>query len=297
MTRADRRRVDGVLLLDKATGLTSNTALMRAKRLYNADKAGHTGTLDPLASGLLPVCFGEAAKFSQFLLDAVKGYRATIRFGVTTTTQDVEGDVVSTRVVAIDRSAVEAVLVKFTGRIRQIPPAFSALKHRGRPHYEYARAGIDVPRPPRDVHIMSLTLAEWSSPIAVVDVECSKGTYVRTLAADIGEALGCGAHLAGLRRVAAGGFRVEDALTLDDIEALSIDARDRALLPVDAMLRDLPMIRIDAASATYLRQGRAVAQAASADALMRAYDAENLLVGVVRAERGSLLPVRLVSTS
>jgi tRNA pseudouridine55 synthase len=297
LTRADRRRVDGVLLLDKAIGITSNTALMRAKRLFNAEKAGHTGTLDPLASGLLPICFGEATKFSQFLLDAVKGYRATIRFGVTTTTQDVEGDVVATRAVAIDRAAIEAVLVKFTGRIRQIPPAFSALKHRGRPHYEYARAGIDVPRPPRDVHILSLTLAEWSPPIAVVDVECSKGTYVRTLAADIGETLGCGAHLAGLRRVAAGGFSVQDAVTLDDIESLSIDARDRALLPVDAMLRALPMIRVDAAGAMHLRQGRAVAQAASADALMRAYDSENMLVGVVRAEAGSLVPVRLVSTS
>jgi tRNA pseudouridine55 synthase len=297
LTRADRRRVDGVLLLDKAIGITSNTALMRAKRLFNAEKAGHTGTLDPLASGLLPICFGEATKFSQFLLDAVKGYRATIRFGLTTTTQDVEGDVVATRAVAIDRAAIEAVLVKFTGRIRQIPPAFSALKHRGRPHYEYARAGIDVPRPPRDVHILSLTLAEWSPPIAAVDVECSKGTYVRTLAADIGETLGCGAHLAGLRRVAAGGFSVQDAVTLDDIESLSIDARDRALLPVDAMLRALPMIRVDAAGAMHLRQGRAVAQAASADALMRAYDSENMLVGVVRAEAGSLVPVRLVSTS
>ena len=166
--KVPRRRVDGVLLLDKPSGITSNTALMRVKRIYRAEKAGHTGTLDPLASGLLPVCFGEATKFARFLLEAAKRYRASVRFGITTTTLDAEGEVVETRDVTIDRARVEAVLPRFTGRIRQVPPAFSALKHQGRSHYEYARAGIDVPRVSRDVGVeRSSWIAESSASIAL----------------------------------------------------------------------------------------------------------------------------------
>jgi len=198
-TRRIRRRVDGVLLLDKPSGLSSNAALQRARRAFDAEKAGHTGTLDPLASGLLPLCFGEATKFAQFLLDATKRYTATVRFGVTTATGDAEGEVLEMRPVTLARSDVEAVLPDFTGRLSQVPPAYSALKFEGRSHYEYARAGIDVPRPPRDIEILEISLRAWTAPDAVLDVTCSKGTYIRVLAEDIGRALGCGAHLAGLR--------------------------------------------------------------------------------------------------
>ena len=294
-----RRRVDGVLLLDKPIGITSNTALMRIKRIYRAEKAGHTGTLDPLASGLLPICFGEATKFARFLLEATKRYRATIRFGMTTTTQDAEGDVIEVRAVTIDRAEIETVLPRFTGRIRQVPPAFSALKHRGRSHYEYARAGIDVPRAPREVLIDSLTLLEWSAPCAIVDVACSKGTYVRTLAADIGEALQCGAHLAALRRYAAGGFDIADAVDFERLEALATDdARDRLLLPVDTLLAALPRIVVDDAGAACLRHGRALpGPDVQADGLARVYDAAGRLLGVVRNDARTLVPVRMTAVA
>jgi len=285
-----------VLLLDKPPGITSNTALMRVRRLFNAEKAGHTGTLDPLASGLLPVCFGEATKFARFLLDASKRYRVVVRFGVTTTTQDAEGDVVDTRPVAIGRPDVEAALASFTGNIRQVPPAYSALKHQGRSHYEYARAGIDVPRLPRDVHIAKLALVDWSAPLATLDVECSKGTYMRTLAADLGAALGCGAHVAQLRRTAAGGFVIDDATSFDFLEQASPEARDGVLLPVDALLRTLPRIDVDSIGAAHLRQGRALPNDGDADELLRAYAPTGALLGVVRASGGALLPVRMTSS-
>ena len=284
-----------MLLLDKPSGITSNTALMRVKRIYRAEKAGHTGTLDPLASGLLPICFGEATKFARFLLEAAKRYRATVRFGITTTTQDAEGDVVATHDVTIDRAHVDAALPRFTGRIRQVPPAFSALKHQGRSHYEYARAGVDVPRTARDVDIESLTLLDWSRPFATLDVVCSKGTYVRTLAADLGEALQCGAHLAALRRLAAGGFDVADAVAFERLDALeSDDARDAVLLPVDALIASLPRIVVDDAGAAWLRHGRALPRRdADLEGLARVYDAAGRLLGVVRGESGTLLPVRM----
>lgn len=293
--RPPRRNLDGVLLLDKPSGITSNTALMRVKRIYRAEKAGHTGTLDPLASGLLPVCFGEATKFARFLLEAAKRYRASVRFGITTTTLDAEGEVVETRDVTIDRAQVEAVLPRFTGRIRQVPPAFSALKHQGRSHYEYARAGIDVPRVSRDVDIESLTLLDWSRPYASLDIVCSKGTYVRTLAADLGEALGCGAHLAALRRLAAGGFDVADAVTFERLDALgSDDTRDALLLPVDTLVGSLPRIVVDDAGAAWLRHGRALpGRDADPEGLARVYDGSGRLLGVVRGESRTLMPVRM----
>ena len=293
--RVARRRVDGVLLLDKPSGITSNTALMRVKRIFRAEKAGHTGTLDPLASGLLPICFGEATKFARFLLDAAKRYRASIRFGVTTTTQDAEGDIVDTRVVTTDRAQVEAVLPSFTGRIRQVPPAYSALKHQGRSHYEYARAGIEVPRAPRDITVESLALVDWSAPLVTVDVLCSKGTYVRTLAADIGEALGCGAHLAALRRVASGGFDVADAIDFERLDAVESDAaRGALLLPVDSLVTSLPRIVVDDAGAACLRHGRLLpARDADPEGLARAYDGAGRLLGVVRNEARVLAPVRM----
>ncbi len=245
-----------MLLLDKPTGLTSNSALQRAKRLYRAEKAGHTGTLDPLASGLLPLCFGEATKFAQFLLDAPKRYTATFRFGVTTATGDAEGGVQSTRPVAFTRDDLEAALRRFVGRIAQVPHAYSALKFEGRAYYEYARAGQDIPRVAREVEIHALRLLDYAAPDAVVDVECSKGTYVRVLAEDIGEALGCGAHLAALRRTATGGFDLADAVSLERLEAMTDAERLRALAPA-VVPRRRP-------ARAYARHGRGAALPAGA---------------------------------
>jgi tRNA pseudouridine55 synthase len=293
-TRRPRRRVDGVLLLDKPSGLSSNAALQRARRAFDAEKAGHTGTLDPLASGLLPLCFGEATKFAQFLLDATKRYTATVRFGVTTTTGDAEGQVLAMRPIALARSDVAAVLSDFTGRLTQVPPAYSALKFEGRSHYEYARAGVDVPRPPREIEILDLALLAWNAPDAVLDVTCSKGTYIRVLAEDIGGALGCGAHLAGLRRTATGGFDIADAVTLEQLEAMRADERDAVLLPAATLLRDLPMLRLDAADAGRFRQGAAVLAPGSADGACAAFDGDNLL-GVADVVAGLAQPRRVVA--
>ena len=295
-TRRVRRRVDGVLLLDKPTGLSSNAALQRARRAYDAEKAGHTGTLDPLASGLLPLCFGEATKFAQFLLDATKRYTATVRFGVTTTTGDAEGEVLAMHPVVLARSDVEAILPDFTGRQAQVPHAYSALKFEGRSHYEYARAGIDVPRPAREIEIMDLRLLDWQSPDAVLDVLCSKGTYVRVLAEDIGTELGCGAHLAGLRRTATGGFGIDAAVTLEALEAMDDAARDGILLPVATLLRDLPPLRLAAADAARFRQGGAVPAPGLGDGACAAFAGEELL-GVADAAAGLAQPRRVVAAT
>jgi tRNA pseudouridine55 synthase len=288
-----RRRIDGVLLLDKPSGITSNAALSRVKRLYGAKKAGHTGTLDPLASGLLPICFGSATRFAQVLLDADKRYLATIRFGVTTTTLDAEGDVVTAKTPAFSRAELESALVRFTGAIQQIPPAHSALKFEGRPHYEYARRGVDVPRPARHVTIHALSLADSSMPDAIVDVHCSKGTYVRTLAADLGDALGCGAHLAALRRTATGPFAIAAAITFEDLERMDEQARIAALLSSDASLAGIPKLVLDSHTAVAVIQGRRPI-ASTPDGRYRLYgpDAEFVGVGDVADER--LVAVRLV---
>jgi tRNA pseudouridine55 synthase len=294
--------VDGVLLLDKPSGVTSNAALMRVKRGYHAEKAGHTGTLDPLASGLLPICLGEATKFARFLLEAGKRYVATVRFGITTTTHDAEGDVVETWPVAIDRAAIEAVLPAFTGLIRQVPPAYSALKFEGKPYYDYARRGIAIPRAAREVGVHELRLLEWNAPDAVVEVECSKGTYVRALAADLGEALGCGAHLAALRRTATGGFDVQTAVPLDAVEAMSEPQRDACLLPTSVLVAHLPRIELDGARARAFLNGRAVhAEAAmpaggipSAAGPRAVYGPDGLL-GVGEVHDGLARPRRLLS--
>ncbi|HEX6945073.1 MAG TPA: tRNA pseudouridine(55) synthase TruB [Casimicrobiaceae bacterium] len=263
--RIERRPVDGVLLLDKPVGISSNTALQHARRLYRAEKAGHTGTLDPLASGLLPLCFGEATKFAQYLLDARKRYTATIRFGATTTTGDSEGEVRQVRPVTFGPEALAAALARFTGPLMQVPPAYSALKFEGRPHYEYARAGQEVPRAPRAVEIHALRLVSWTSPDAVVDVECSKGTYVRVLAEDLGEALGCGAHLAGLRRTATGGFALDDAVTFAQLEAVDEAARDARLLPAAVLVGALPRAEVAPADAARFRQGQPAPSPGAAD--------------------------------
>jgi tRNA pseudouridine55 synthase len=232
-----RRPVHGVLLLDKPLGLSSNDALQKAKWLLRAEKAGHTGTLDPLATGVLPLCFGAATKFSQLHLDADKRYHALARLGFTTTTGDAEGAVLQQRPVAVTLADVERVCALFRGPIRQVPPMYSALKKDGRALYDYARAGIEVERPARDVTIHAL-VAQLDAQQALLhlDVTCSKGTYIRTLAEDIGEALGCGAHLGALRRVATGDFGLAHSVTLEHLAAMTEGERLACLLPVDALL-------------------------------------------------------------
>jgi tRNA pseudouridine55 synthase len=242
--RIARRAVHGVLLLDKPLGLSSNDALQKAKRLYRAEKAGHTGTLDPLATGLLPLCFGAATKFSQASLDADKAYRATLWLGRTTTTGDAEGEVLCERAANVSREQVEAACARFVGAITQVPPMHSALKHEGRTLYSLARAGIEVERAPRAVTIHAIEIVDLAQDRLTLDVRCTKGTYIRTLAEDIGEALGCGAHLAALRRTASGGLTLAKAHSLEELAALDEAARDALLLPADAPLADWPEVRL-----------------------------------------------------
>ncbi|AOK52582.1 tRNA pseudouridine synthase B [Burkholderia stagnalis] len=300
--RVPRRALDGVLLLDKPVGLSSNDALIRAKRLYLAKKAGHTGTLDPLASGLLPLCFGEATKFSQDLLEADKTYEATMRLGVRTATGDAEGEVLDTRPVACDRAAVDAALARFTGEIVQVPPMYSALKRDGKPLYEYARAGQTVEREGRAVTIHVLELLACDLPDVTFRVTCSKGTYVRTLAEDIGEALGCGAHLTMLRRTGVGALTLDHAVTLDALSDADAAARDAWLQPVDALLSTFPLVRLDDECAKRFLHGQRLrlSELGTIDAnegeRVRVYDATRLL-GVARAANGVLAPERLVVTA
>jgi len=242
--RISKRAVHGVLLLDKPLGLSSNDALQKAKRLFRAEKAGHTGTLDPLATGLLPLCFGAATKFSQVSLDADKAYRATLKLGTTTITADAEGEVLLEREVAVTRETIEAACARFTGPIDQVPPMHSALKRDGRALYEYARAGITVEREARRVTIHAIDLIEWQHERLVIDVRCSKGTYIRTLAEDIGEALGCGAHLSALRRTGAGALTLDGAYTLEQLADMDEPQRDAALQDADALLADWPVVRL-----------------------------------------------------
>ena len=298
--RPKRRRLDGVLLLDKQLGLSSNHALQAARRLYNAEKAGHTGTLDPLATGLLPLCFGEATKFAGELLNADKRYVATVQLGVTTDTADAEGAVLERRPVEVGPADVKAALEAFIGEIEQVPPMYSALKRDGKPLYEYARAGIEVERAPRHVIIHELRLVELDDCLAdgrfVFEVRCSKGTYVRTLAADIGDRLGCGAHLAALRRTDIGVLAVARAYSMMALEALTAEARDALLLPPDSLLASLAEARLDVADAARLRHGQAVRWAGEEGARLRVYDAEHGFIGVCRqVSDGWLQPQRLVS--
>ncbi|HMN77920.1 MAG TPA: tRNA pseudouridine(55) synthase TruB [Burkholderiaceae bacterium] len=277
--RSVRRPVHGVLLLDKPAGLSSNDALQKAKRLYRAEKAGHTGTLDPLATGLLPLCFGAATKFSQSGLDADKAYRATLALGRTTSTGDAEGELLRERVVDVTREQIERACGAFVGNIAQTPPMHSALKHEGRALYDYARAGIAIERAPRAVRIDAIEIVEWCGDRLVLDVRCGKGTYIRSLAEDLGEALACGAHLAGLRRTASGALRVADAHTLDALAALTEGERDALLAPADALLAAWPRLELDAGDAGRFLSG-----------LRRRIDAEDApRVRVYGPQRGAFL--------
>jgi tRNA pseudouridine55 synthase len=289
-----RRAVSGVLLLDKPQGLSSNTALQIARRLFNAEKAGHTGTLDPMATGLLPLCFGEATKFSQSLLDADKGYDAAVCLGVTTDSDDAEGRVLERRPVAVSRQDVEPVLASLTGDIEQIPPMYSALKRDGKPLYELARQGIEVERASRRVCIHGIELLAFDGERLEIRVSCSKGTYIRTLARDIGERLGCGAHLCALRRTATGGLSLEGAVTLEALEAHPPADRDRLLLPPDLLLASLPPMEVPADELARFLNGQPVRLAASGSGARRVYAASRFLGLAELDTDGWLRPKRLV---
>ncbi len=293
--RLERRAVHGVLLLDKAYGVSSNAALQQAKRLYRAEKAGHTGTLDPLATGLLPLCFGAATKFAQASLDADKRYLATLRLGVTTTTADAEGEVVRVRVVGVDRSGMEAACAGFVGAIRQLPPMHSALKHEGKPLYEYARAGVAVEREARTVTIHAIAVVEGAADLWTLDVSCSKGTYIRTLAADIGEALGCGAHLAGLRRTGSGRLGLAGALPIERLGELSERARDEFLLPVDALVADWPQVCLGGDDAGRFLAGMRRRLGLADAAQVRVYGLGAAFLGTGHVAGGDLIATRLLS--
>ncbi len=292
-----KRRVDGVLLLDKPVGMTSNAALQQVKRLYQAAKAGHTGTLDPFASGLLPICLGEATKFSQSLLDADKIYRATVRLGVRTSTGDPEGTVLERRPVRVSETDVRGILPRFTGELLQTPPMHSALKVAGRPLYDYARQGLEIARTPRPVVVHRLELVDFSGDRFTLHVECGKGLYVRTLAEDLGEALGCGAHLHALTRLAVGPLRLEQAVGLTALEAMDAPGRDGHLLPVDALLLALPRVVLDPESAWQLGHGQAVWRAGlKVGERLRAYGPDGRLLGLVEVDAdGRLAPKRLTA--
>jgi len=300
--RRKGRPVDGLLLLDKPAGLTSNAALQRVKRCYQARKAGHTGNLDPLATGLLPICLGEATKFTAFLLDADKRYHARARLGQKTTTADAEGEIIDRRPVPVlTPGRVEAVLERFRGEIAQVPPMYSAIKQQGRPLYRLARQGISVDREPRRVRIHRLVLAALEGEALELEVDCSKGTYIRTLVEDIGEALGCGAHLCALRRIGTGPFGLDQARDLAFVEAAAeqgFEALDALLLPVDELLADLPRLQLSGDSGYYLSQGQAVQQyPAPAAGLIRLYDARGRFLGVGQSTGdGHIAPRRLVRT-
>lgn len=238
-----KRKLNGVLLLDKDSGLSSNSALQRARFLYGAIKAGHTGILDPLATGLLPVCFGEATKFCQYLLDADKTYIATLYIGKSTTTGDAEGEIIAcSDITSIDLPQLQTAITAFTGDITQIPPMYSALKHEGKPLYEYARAGITIERKQRQVTIYRIDIIEFDLPKIVLKISCSKGTYIRTLAEDLAKHMGTLAHLTGLRRIATAGFQIEDTYSLAQIDKSDEATRDQWLLPCDVLVQHFPSV-------------------------------------------------------
>ena len=300
--RAQGRNISGILLLDKPLGLSSNGALQRVKHLYRAAKAGHTGSLDPLATGLLPVCLGSATKISAFLLDADKRYRVRVRLGETTTTADAEGEVIRTAPTdGITQAAVTAALGSFLGTISQLPPMYSAVKHQGERLYKLARQGIEVERQPREITIFGIELLDMALPEVEFDVHCSKGTYVRTLAEDLGEMLGCGGHVVALRRTGVGPY-LESAgplVTMAQLEALGEEdygAMDALLLPQDSALGHWPEVRLSEDACFYLRQGQAVlVPRAPTQGLVRLYDSSARFIGVGEIlDDGMVQPKRLL---
>lgn len=291
------RPLNGVLLFDKPLELSSNIALQKVRRLFQAEKAGHTGTLDPLATGLLPVCFGEATKFSVGLLESDKTYRARIKLGQTTTTGDAEGEITASHDVTVNEAQVQEALHGLRGEIQQLPPMHSALKHLGKPLYEYIRKGETIERELRSIVIHELVLERFSGDELDISVRCSKGTYVRTLAEDIGLALGCGAHLAGLRRTAISRFSLDHAYTLPQLEAMTSAERDACLLPLDCMLLDLPRLDLDSVQVGRLAQGQRLGlDLALPDGKLRLYAEGDEFVGLGELSGRRLAPSRLISS-
>jgi tRNA pseudouridine55 synthase len=288
------KQVDGVLLLDKGQGMSSNDALQKARRLFSAAKGGHTGTLDPMATGLLPLCFGEATKFSADLLDADKTYEAEIRLGVSTDSGDAEGTVTATAEVNVTEADIGRVLPQFTGNILQVPPMHSALKRDGRPLYELARQGITVDREARPVTIHAIELLAFAGDTLRISVSCSKGTYIRVLAQDIGDVLGCGAHLTALRRTRVGDLVLDGALTLQQLDSIEESARPARLQAVDALLQSLPRIDVSGEAEQRFRHGNPVDLPAGLTGKIRVY-ADDRLIGVGEpGPGGRLWPKRLV---
>lgn len=303
-----RLPINGVLLLDKPVGWSSNDALIKAKRLLNAIKAGHTGTLDPFATGLLPLCFGEATKFSADLLDADKTYQTVVHLGVSTNTGDTEGEVIQTHEVNITEAQIQAVLAQFRGDILQVPPMYSALKRDGKPLYEYAREGITLEREARPVTIHLLEFVKYEAPFLTLNVRCSKGTYIRVLGEDIGNALGCGAHLNALRRTHVGHLILENTVTLDQLIEMSEEQRHALLAPVDALLSSFPEVLLNPELSKRFLQGQRISLAKEAVAhpselgRVRVYRvdpeqaARQLLGSAQLQEFAVLAPERLIST-
>ena len=295
-----RRAVDGILLLDKPLGMSSNQALQKVRWLLNAEKAGHTGSLDPLASGVLPLCFGEATKFSQYLLDADKGYRTRMHLGVTTSTGDAEGEVLERRLIDLKAGDIEAALPAFRGTIMQVPPMYSALKRDGQPLYKLARAGEVVERQARSVTISRLELSAFESPYATLEVACSKGTYIRSLVEDLGQALGCGAHVAQLCRTQAGPFALAQTVTMAELERLHAEggseALDALLLAPDAGLEHWPLLQLTEHSSYYWLHGQPVrVPQLPSFGLMRVQDHNGRFIGIGEVDdEGRLAPRRLI---
>lgn len=298
MSRRNKGRdIHGMLLLDKSPGMSSNGAVQRVKRLFQANKVGHTGSLDPIATGLLPLCLGEATKLSGFLLNTDKRYFTRVRLGRTTTTADIEGETLAEMPVpALDEALIEAALQPFRGEFEQMPPMYSALKHQGRKLYELARKGVEVERTPRKISIFELRLLEFGEDYLDLDVHCSKGTYIRVLAEDIGAALGCGGHVEQLRRTAVGSFTLAQSVRFEDLETMEDEARLALLLPFSAIAEELPAFSLSADVAFFLRKGQPVfAPNAPASGLLRLFTREGAFIGVGEVtDDGMIAPRRLV---
>lgn len=309
MSRPRRRGRDihGVLLLDKSLGLSSNDALQKVKRLYNANRAGHTGALDPLATGMLPLCLGEATKFSRFLLDSDKRYRVIAHMGQRTDTSDAEGQIISERPVTFTQAQLDAALESFRGETQQIPSMYSALKYQGRKLYEYAREGIEVPRESRSITVYELQFIRWEGEEVELEIHCSKGTYIRTIVDDLGEKLGCGAHVTFLRRLQVATYPFERMVTMDQLNALIAQAEaegveprtllDPLLLPMDSPCEDFPEVNLLPVVAAYVKQGQPVqASGAPLSGLVRMTEGEERkFIGVAEIDdQGRVAPKRLV---
>ncbi|AVV85706.1 tRNA pseudouridine(55) synthase TruB [Shewanella putrefaciens] len=305
--RPKGRFIDGIVLLDKSTGMSSNFALQRVKRFFNANKAGHTGALDPLATGMLPVCLGEATKFSQHLLDADKRYLVTAKLGERTDTSDSDGEVVQTRPVTFTEAQLLSALEHFRGDTQQVPSMYSALKYQGQPLYKYAREGIEVPRESRPITVFELNFISLEGDELTLDIHCSKGTYIRTIIDDLGEMLGCGAHVIMLRRTQVAQYPYAKMVTLEQLEALVTQAHeqqidlsvllDPLLLPMDTAVADFPEVNVPEASAAYLMQGQAVrVTGLKADTLVRITlgDAHRFVGIGLMNDDGLLAPKRLI---